>query len=254
MKALRTAIAFLTIAPVGPAAFPQELGPARAFFPLVGLLLGGLLALADWGLRQVLPLALVSVMVIVLLLIATRAIHVEGFADCCDALVGGFTRERRLEIMRDSHVGAFAVVGVVALLLWQWAAIDALGGGARWRVLLVFPCFSRCGMLAAMQLFPYARASGMGASFQLGANNWQFVTGVVTAGLAAGLLLGASGLFTLAGVLLAAAFGGAWISSLLGGLTGDGYGALNEVGSVVALTMCVALFSKAPSLFNGVGA
>ena len=86
------------------------MGPARAWFPLVGLGLGGvLLGLDIAGAGGAARPLLVGAILVAVLLVLTRAIHTEGFLDCCDGLFGGYTREERLRILRDSHVGAFAV-------------------------------------------------------------------------------------------------------------------------------------------------
>ena len=116
MNSLRLAIGFMTILPVAPRDTPTQLASARAYFPLVGLVLGGILAALDFLLRPVLPGLLLSVVLITALIVLTRGLHLDGFMDTCDALLGGFTRERRLEIFKDSHVGAFAVIGVVMFL------------------------------------------------------------------------------------------------------------------------------------------
>ena len=68
------------------------MGPVRAYFPLVGLALGGVLAGLDVAARQALPLPVVGALLVVALLVLTRAIHTEGFLDACDGLFGGYTR------------------------------------------------------------------------------------------------------------------------------------------------------------------
>ena len=83
------------------------MGPARAYFPLVGLALGGILAGLDFAARQALPAPVVGALLVVALLVKTRAIHTEGFLDSCDGLFGGYSRAKRLQILRDTHVGAF---------------------------------------------------------------------------------------------------------------------------------------------------
>jgi len=250
MTALRLALSFLTVLPVGPKQAPGAFAPARAWFPAVGLLLGGGLAALDVGLRQVFPDGLVAALLVAALLAATRALHLEGFVDCCDALQGGATRERRLEILRDPHAGAFGVIGAVALVLVQWAALAALPGHVRLEALVLFPCLSRWAMLASMERFPYARTEGMGTAFQRGRSRWQVAAGFVTA-LAASLgLAGTAGLALLGLATVVAWLAGRWMAGLLGGLTGDGYGAINELASVAALLLAVALANEASGLFG----
>ena len=249
MTGLRLAIGFLTVLPVAPAG-EARMGPARAWFPLVGLGLGGVLLGLDIAAREALPELVVGAILVAVLLVLTRAIHTEGFLDCCDGLFGGHTREDRLRILRDSHVGAFAVVGGAALLLLKWSALTGIPDDARSGLLLVFPCLSRFGMLATMAAFPYVREQGLGTTFQEGRGWWQVMLGAATAAAAAVLFLGGGGAI-LVGVAVAVALGlGRWMAGMLGGMTGDTYGAINEVGEVAVLVLGIALFSAIPEIFG----
>ena len=127
MVEILAALQFLTIfPPVIKRPFTiQELGRSAGFYPLVGLLLGGLMAGGYWLLGMVFPVPIVLVLVLVVWVTFTRALHVDGFMDCCDGLFGGFTPERRLEIMRDSRVGAFGVVGGALLVLAKYTFLAA---------------------------------------------------------------------------------------------------------------------------------
>ncbi len=250
MTSLRLALSFLTVLPVAPKGQPAALGPSRAWFPLVGLLLGGGLAVLDLGLRQAFPVGLASALLVAALIVATRALHVEGFVDCCDALPGGHTRERRLEILRDPHIGAFGVISAVVALLVHWAALAALPGHVRLEALVLYPCLSRWAMLLAMDLFPYARTRGLGTAFQQGKASWQLGAGAVTA-LAAGLALaGSAGLLLVALATAVSAIAGGWMARFLGGLTGDCYGAINELASLAVLLLAVLLANEAASLYG----
>lgn len=250
MMHLRIALSFLTILPLGPKGLPERLAPAALYFPLVGLLLGLALWGLDAGLREVFPVAVASAIVLVALVIATRALHIDGFLDSCDALFGAHTKERRLEILRDPHVGSFAVIGGACLLLVQWSSISSLPAGLRAEVLILFPCISRWAMLLAMTAFPYARAEGLGAAFQRGKSYLLALIGLAVTVAAAILFSGWAGVvFVFVGS--AAAFVlGRWIARLLGGLTGDSYGAVNELVATAVLLTAVALARETPSLFD----
>ncbi len=139
-----SALQFLTIAPpvIRRLLTPQEMGRAVGFFPLVGLLLGGLL----YGLDEIACLlwspAISAALILLAWVLLTGALHVDGFLDTCDGLLGGHTAEDRLRIMEDERVGAFAVVGGVLLLLIKYLALASvqnrlgrLSAGARcWAV------------------------------------------------------------------------------------------------------------------------
>ncbi len=244
------ALSFLTVLPVAPASPPGAVAPARAFFPLVGLLLGGTLAALDLGLRQTFPLALVSALVLAAAVALTRAIHVEGFVDSCDALFGGYTRERRLEILRDPRAGAFGVIGGVCLLIVQFTALAALPGAVRVEVLILFPALSRWAVVAAMEAFPYARREGMGSAFQAGRARWHVVAGFATVLAASLALAGVAGLVLLAIASVVAWGLGRWMAGLLGGLTGDSYGAIVEASAVAVLLAAIVLGNEAASLYG----
>ena len=250
MNGLRSALAFLTVLPVAPRD-AGGLGAARGWFPVVGLLIGAVLAgielLLNWGYplftddyRPFPPLLSAAILTVALVAL-TRALHLDGLMDCCDALLGGFNRERRLEILRDPHVGAFAVAGVVSLLLIKVAALVAMPPVGRIWALLVFPCISRWAMLLTLEVFSYVRRQGIGVAFQPRGGRWQLVAGVLVALAATVALTGPAGIALMA-VACAVALGmGVWASKLLGGVTGDVYGAVNELAEAAVLVLAALL-------------
>ena len=265
MKGFRSAFGFLTILPVSPRD-PAALAYARAYFPLVGLLLGALLVGLDLLLSGWLFLPegtfialapkhlLESALLVVFLVVMTRGLHLDGFMDSCDALFGSFDRARRLEIMRDPHVGAFAVVGVVCLLLVKCAAVAGLHQPLRLHVLILFPCLSRWAMLLVMELYPYARSEGLGAAFLGSRGGLQLFFGFTCALFASLLAAGVVGLLLLLAASLIAWAIGAWASGRLGGLTGDVYGAVNEIVETAILVLACFLpagFLVMPQFFFG---
>ena len=265
---IRAALGFLTVLPVAPRD-AGGLASSRVWFPAVGLLLGLVLACLDllmqWGHplftdeQRQFPAVLSAAILVVALAALTRALHLDGFMDSCDALFGGFDRERRLAILRDSHVGAFAVVGAVSLLLLKVAAIMALPVAGRFWILLLFPCLSRWGMLLVLEFFPYARAQGIGVSFQpSGApsdrhglrlrsvraalkKRGQLLGGLLVVLAATVALAGPGGLALLAMATLIAIAMAVWASRLLGGVTGDVYGAVNETAEATVLILAAIL-------------
>ncbi|MCH8310294.1 MAG: adenosylcobinamide-GDP ribazoletransferase, partial [Chloroflexi bacterium] len=191
----------------------------------------------------------VGAIIVVALIVLTRALHIEGFMDSCDGLFGGFTRERRLEIMRDPRVGSFAAIGAISLLLVKWTLIVGIADQYRTPLLVLFPGVSRAGMLLGMEVYPYARDQGMGTSFKVGSKLRQVIIGLVLVGIASALLLGIAGVVLLGIVCVIALGFGRWVTGLLGGMTGDTYGAVNEIGEVTALIAAVVLLWAAPGLF-----
>ncbi len=235
------ALTFLTILPWPAPVGANHFKAAPAFFPLVGLLIGVAIAGLDAGLRLVLPASVTSALVLVALLAITGGLHVDGLADTCDGIfMTGATRERRLEVMRDSRVGGYGVAGLVCVLLVQYAALAAIPAPLRPFTLLFMGMLSRWAMGLAILLFPYGRPQGLGSAFQpQGRKVLQFLLPaffVLALCHLGGHLLG---LLLFAGTVVTCWITGAAMVRRLGGLTGDSYGAICEVvqGAVLVLVL-----------------
>lgn len=248
MTPLLVALSFLTLFPFRWSQNPsqRQFSASRVYYPVVGLLIGLLLVGLEWGASQVVPAALTAAILLVTLIVITRGLHLDGLMDTCDGLFGGYTRERRLEIMRDSHVGAFAVAGAAGLLILKYAALVSLltlpVPGKQW-ALLLFPMFSRWSMVLQMVGFPYVRSQGLGAMLHQGDSHHWVATSIALL-LAAGIALavgGVGGIVMLAVVSLLAWVLGWAMARALGGLTGDTYGAANEITEVASLIAAVVL-------------
>jgi adenosylcobinamide-GDP ribazoletransferase len=211
---------------------------------VVGLLLGLLLVGVQAGASVVFPAYLTAALLVAFLVAVTRGLHLDGFMDVCDGLFGGYTPERRLDIMRDSHVGAFAVAGGASLLLVKFAALLSLltspSLGQVW-VLLLFPVLSRWAMVVALGAFPYVRREGLGSPFHQSSARWATALAATVVVAAVVLLGGIGGVAILAGVSALAWCLGWAMSRMLGGLTGDTYGAINELAEVTVLMAGVAM-------------
>ena len=221
-----------------------QISASRAWYPVVGLLLGLVLLAVQAGASEVFPPYVTAALLVAVLVVLTRGLHLDGFMDVCDGLFGGYTPELRLEIMRDSHVGAFAVAGGATLLLLKYAALLSLltlPPPGRTVSLLLFPILSRWAMVAALGAFPYVRRQGLGSPFHLGSARRATGVALAVAAAAAVLLGGLGGVAMLAGVSALAWCLGWAMSRMLGGLTGDTYGAINELTEVAVLMAAVAL-------------
>jgi len=232
MISLLTAFQFLTIFPaaIRRAFTAQELGRAVGYFPIVGLALGGVLYGMEVGLGLIFPTQVVAAFILAAWLLLTRALHFDGFLDSCDGLFGGFTQERRLEIMRDSRVGAFGVAGGGLLLLMKYAAIISL---PHLSGLLLAPVLGRWVLSIAIFAFPYARGKGMGRDMKDNVRWPQVILSTVVVVLVAWFFAGWMGLlaFALAGIVLW--LGATFTLRRIPGLTGDSYGALCELTELV---------------------
>lgn len=248
MHTLLAAFRFLTTLPV-PGAHQLDdgdWGRATAWYPAVGLALGAILAGLDWGLLWLWPDVVAATLLLVAWVALTGALHLDGFVDCCDALLAPVPPGRRLEILRDVHTGAFGLVGLTLLLLTKLTALVTLPKGVHLPALLLIPTLGRWGMTGAVLLYPYARqGSGLGQKAKTGAGSRQLVIASTTVLLVTALCW-RLGLGWVAPMLLIVAsltifLSAQWIQSRLGGLTGDGYGAICELVETTGLLALAAL-------------
>jgi len=234
---LAAALQFLTIFPVPLKVSASALRRSLAYFPLVGMLIGGILYGLDRLFTLAFPVSLINILLIIALAAMTRALHLDGFIDTCDGLAGGHSPEERLAIMRDSRVGGFGVVGGSLLILLQYVALTVVPDEHRMAALLLMPTIARWTMVGAIFAFPYARQQGMGKIFQEGTKwPWLAIATAITLASCLGLMR-LRGLAVMAAAMLVAFLVAAWLSRKLGGLTGDTYGAINELVEVSVLIL-----------------
>jgi adenosylcobinamide-GDP ribazoletransferase len=241
---LRIGFAFLTRLPVAhhePIA-NGELSAALWAAPLVGVVVGfvgaGIYWLANALHLPPLPAAALAVAATALV---TGALHEDGLADVADGFGGGATRERKLDIMRDSRIGTYGVCALIVSFMLRVAALTNLGDPALVAAALVTAhAAGRAPLPAFMRLVPPARADGLSAD----AGRPPFSSAAVALLLGVVALLMVFGFFTsvAATVLLAAAFAAlSWLSQRqIGGQTGDVLGALEQVSESVVLLVAVA--------------
>ncbi len=231
------ALALLTRLPVS-LPLPARRAPAAAAwaYPLVGLVVAGI-ALAvgsviTW-LGATAPIA--AAFVLLTSIMVTGAMHEDGLADCADGFWGGWTRERRLEIMKDSTIGTYGVVALVISLMLRWYLLTTLiDKGALFGAALVAAVMSRAGMVWIMHRLPHARADGLSAQ----TGRPERMPALVAVGLGAVAAIAAPEVSTLwliffvVLVMLAAAF---LARRKIGGQTGDVLGATQQVLEVTVL-------------------
>jgi adenosylcobinamide-GDP ribazoletransferase len=233
---LLVAARYLTIAPLpgGAADDPEAVGRAGPWFPVVGLAIGAAVSLVHLALARWLPGLLATVVALLLWKVASGGLHLDGLADCLDGLAGP-TPEQRLAIMRDSRIGAFGVIGLVFLLLLEAAALDEVAPHERWRVLLAAPVVGRALPALVALAYPAARPDGAGAAFRAGLPPSAPLLTLTVAVLVAGPALGPSGVVGVVVAVGSAVAVGRFMTSRLGGVTGDVHGAVVEVGELVAV-------------------
>lgn len=215
------------------------------YFPLVGASVGAVMALVSYLLIFVLPLAGITIPIAALTAILLAVwlylgggLTCDGFMDTMDGVFSGRDREKMLVIMKDSRVGANGVVGFVMLALMKWAMLMSIPMADIPMAFFIASILGKLAMVMAIVRFPYARPDGIGKMFQLCANR---ETLLVAAGCAVICLLpfGIPALICGLGAVCGALYLGRYVTRMLGGLTGDIYGAITETIELLVLILLV---------------
>ncbi|MFH1382406.1 MAG: adenosylcobinamide-GDP ribazoletransferase [Chloroflexota bacterium] len=242
------ALKFLTVLPLPERreASLKEIGGSTVYFPVVGIIIGLILAGLNWLLRLFLPVPLVTALLLVAIVLINGALHLDGFIDTCDGIAGHKTVEERLKILRDSHVGSFGIVGAILLLLVKYAALSAVPGPLLWVALILMPVISRWTMVYAIFAYPYARRTGLGTIYKQ-ETKWPallLATMATVLVVVAGLYFFGpmayiipSGVVVMGGTWLVTIIVASFLKARLSGLTGDSYGAINETAEVSVLIL-----------------
>ena len=235
------AFSLLTVLPVPFRWLDAKRPPARAMaaYPLVGLALGLVLTGAFALLQAVLPSLLAAALIVALWALLTGGLHLDGWADCCDALAATVTRERRLEILKDPRLGSFGGAGLVLLLLIKCSAVTSLPNTTT--ALILAPTLGRWAIVNVAATFPLARPDGMAARFRAGLAQRELAWGAFATAVVCGLVGWVGLLAFVAAAITAFAFG-RWATARLGGVTGDVYGATCELVECVVLVLASLRF------------
>jgi adenosylcobinamide-GDP ribazoletransferase len=234
MRSLRIAFGLMTTLPVK---LPDDWsagdsGRAAVWYPLVGLVIGALTWLAWKGATFLFSPLVAGIVTLVVWVALTGGLHLDGLADCCDGLFASVAPERRLEIMKDPHVGAFGVIGLILILLLKAAALAALSSVSSFSILLAASLARWCILPAG--LLPLARPSGMGSDFAAGFQR-SFIVWSAIIPLTLAILLGLRGILSSMAGLGAAALV-LWLAkSRINGVTGDVFGMLVEIVEATVL-------------------
>ncbi len=236
------ALALLTRLPVPANDFSRSANAAWAY-PVVGLVVGALAALGGSLAHYFgLPTPLTALISLSILIISTGAMHEDGLADTADGLWGGHDPARRLEIMKDSRIGAYGVIALILGISARWAALWLLyeiGPGVATAAILASAALSRATMPALMATLPHARSSGL--SQGVGQVSHPTALLAIAIGAIATLLLTGSSLF---GALFWAALVTFILAQIarakIGGQTGDILGATQQITEIAILFSIIA--------------
>lgn len=218
----------------------ESFGRCVKFFPVIGAIIGCVLAAVAY-MAQFLsagrePIHLLAAGLIMLEICITGGLHCDGFMDTSDGVFSGRSRERMLEIMKDSRVGAFGVIGFCLLLLIKYSLLLDMDKTQWLPALVTMPVLARMASVIAITMFPYARSNGLGKTF----SQYSSISTLMIAACFTSILLlpvGYMALWAAVVALAGAVLFASYVSKRLGGLTGDVYGAVIEISEVLVLLL-----------------
>jgi adenosylcobinamide-GDP ribazoletransferase len=244
VKTFLQAVSFLTILPVGHPSLSEgkELAGSMAFFPLVGLIIGFILALGYYLFSFLFSGALVLWLTIGLLALLTRGLHLDGFADTMDGLGSGGPREKILEVMRDSRIGAFGVIGLILLIGAKFLVLDQIPIPSIPYTLILMAVMGRNAMVLVCYRSPYARPEGgLAKPFTENLGGREMTLSLATAFGIALLVMGMKGVAVFLGIGLFSLGYRTFFIKKLSGVTGDILGAANELAELLCLLLLIIL-------------
>lgn len=220
---------------------PENFGNSVKYFPLVGAVLGVVLSAASYGIIHYLPLLagyfpanVSAVLLVVLGIYLTGGLHCDGLMDTADGLFSGRSKERMLEIMKDSRVGSNGVVAFCALFFLKWSLLMDIPQSVWPCVLFIMPVLGRLAMVVGIIVFPYGRNEGIGKAFaQFAGKTSLCIASICTVVLL--LPFGKAGYLCLVFVTLFTISFSRYVVKRIGGLTGDVYGAITEISEIIVL-------------------
>ena len=254
LKNFITALQFLTIITVKKSHKVEEgdLAKSMVYFPVVGFLIGVLLVYADKVFVLIaLPQTIATFLLVILSVLITRALHVDGLADTLDGMMGGHDHRSRLAIMKDSRIGTAGVVGILGILFMKYLCLNNLFASDRVGALLIAPVLGRWSQAFMVYQANYGREEGMGRAFvgHLRAGSMVAVS-LIAVSLSAFVVVRLDPrsvflFFSLViGVLLVTSLGKRYLVHKLGGVTGDAIGAVSELNEVLVLLVFVIFSSE----------
>ncbi len=222
---------------------PGGLARSARYFPLVGIVVGALSAMIWLIFAPVLPAPLAAGLAIAMLILSTGALHEDGFADCCDGLGGGANRDKALEIMRDSRIGAYGAIGLFMVIGFRWTGLATFDMTEGALALILAPVLARGAMVVLLTIGVYARAEGAARDVKDGVTKPELAVALATCAVIAIAAAGLVGLLAFVLVVLASVLWLTWLTHRLGGYTGDGLGAAEQIAQVVTFLCLAAAWS-----------
>ena len=269
MKNFLWALNFLTIIPTGKRWHERspEIGKVAFWFPIVGLLIGVILSFIYFPAIRFFPHLVADAIILIIYVFITGGLHLDGFADTCDGLFGGNTRERKLEIMRDSRTGSYGALCLICTIGLKYLCLVSIDPKAiaglslisdyktieglspiyvyaceKGKVLLFMCAIGRWSQILSAALSNYARdEKGTGQIIVENLSLKHALLSSLVPGILIFLFCGIKGIFVFFIVALVSILLTSYVKKKIGGMTGDTLGAVNEVSELTVLLSFLAI-------------
>ena len=223
---------------------PADFAGAFPFFPVVGLIIGLLVAGLVALIHSMLPYLVTAFWIVSFMTVITRGLHLDGLADCADGIGGGYNPHQRLEIMKDSSVGSFGSLAMVLDIVLKGVALQALVKRLAFGDLIIVPIFARCSIVLCAIGMPYARREGgLGQPFLKYIRLWHLLVALIVTLVLATSLTGFRSFYYLVVTLIVVLSVRVGAIHWLGGVTGDVLGATSELSEIFLYSVAAAFFS-----------
>ncbi len=244
MNSFLIALQFITTVPIKKELkySERDIAHSMIYYPVVGTILGLVLVLINIIGTQFLPNLVRDSLLLIFFVLITGGIHLDGLVDSFDGFFGGKNKKEILSIMRDSSIGVYGVLVVVLLLLFKFTLLRELPINRRNIILIIVPTISRWAMVLAVYLFPYARKEGFGKAHKLYLNKKHVLAATIWVLLLTLILFFWKGALVLGVSFLIIWLIGKFVTKKIEGLTGDNYGAINEIMEVVILLLMILFY------------
>lgn len=212
------------------------------FFPLVGLIIGGLQWVVCWVLIKILPVNIVVIFVLLTGIFITGGLHIDGLGDTCDGFFSFKSKERIIEIMKDSRVGTYSCIAIIIDLLLRYASYHNLVLSNYSLAIIAAPVTAKTVYIFMFYIGKQAKAAGTGNLFIGNVGKKELTTALLLGLIINSLMLGIADAFiiTATSVIITFLFN-KFCENKIGGLTGDTLGANNELVELLVLILTFAL-------------
>ncbi len=247
MRRFRNALAFLTRLPGG--AHPDsgsQIADCVPYFGVIGVVVGAIGGAVFWGASELSTPAIAAVLALTATALVTGGFHEDGLADTFDALAGGWDRDQRLKILKDSRHGTFGVLSLVLVSLLKFAALSSLDAQTGALALVAAHSAGRAGAVGLMGVAPTAQEVGLGADYSRQLPKRLAMLGVVVGLVVLGAIYMEWAPVFAAAIALGVGLLAWWSHRKIGGVTGDILGAAEQIGEAIVLVLAASQIVHVP--------